>query len=123
MPETYSDVAALEALRWDGLLAADTDALATLFHDDLAYTHSNGLVDSKGVFLQRLASGGLRYLDISPSDQRITLHDNTAVVTGLVVLTTRAGDSQAVTPIRYTAVWTRGERWQHVAWHSSPASA
>lgn len=125
MEDPRSDITELEALRWDGLLDGDTATLAMLMHDDLAYTHSNGLVDTKEQFLARLTSGQLRYVDIFPSEQQVRLHGTTAVVTGHVVLTTGNAEQPLVTRVRYTAVWSRddGDRWRHVAWHSSPAAA
>lgn len=124
MKDSHSDIAVLEALRWDGLLDGDTAALDLLMHDDLAYTHSNGLVDTKAEFLGRISSGQLRYLDISPSDQVVRIHGSAAVVTGSVVLTTSAPDQPLVTPLRYTAIWSQEDnRWRNVAWHSSPATA
>ncbi len=123
MEDAHADIATLEALRWNGLRDGDTAALDALMHDDLAYTHSNGLVDTKTVFLERLTSGQLRYVDISPSDQTIRIHGAAAIVTGRVVLSTGSSEQPLVTPIRYTAVWARtGDQWRHVAWHSSPAT-
>ena len=36
--------------------------LATTFSDDLRYTHSNGIVDTKATFLDILVSGKTKYL-------------------------------------------------------------
>ncbi|WP_235736668.1 nuclear transport factor 2 family protein [Nocardioides alcanivorans] len=123
MEDHRSDIAALESLRWGALLDGDTAALEQLMHDDLAYTHSNGLVDTRTEFLTRLTSGQLRYADIETSDQSIRIHADTTVVTGHAVLTTGSTESRLITPIRYTAVWARtSDGWRHVAWHSSPAT-
>jgi len=117
-------VADLEQRRWRALVAGDLEELDRLFADDLTYTHSNGMVDTKQSYLGALRDGVFRYLDIDVDEP--TSHDfgSTVVVTGRAVPTSESADGRLVSPLRYTAVWAeRDGEWRFVAWHSCPVPA
>ena len=42
-------ILALETRRYAAMTSNSLDALADLFHDDMIYTHSSGVVDTKAV--------------------------------------------------------------------------
>ena len=60
--------AALEA-RGEALVAADVVALGAVLHDDLAYTHSNGDLDTKAGLIGKIESRQVRYqkVDVEPT--------------------------------------------------------
>lgn len=114
----------LEQHRWDALVAGDIDELDRLFADDMTYTHSNGMVDSKRSYLGALRDGVFRYVAIDVSES--TCHDfgSTVVVTGAAVATSESAQGRLVSPLRYTAVWSeQAGGWRFVAWHSCPVAA
>ncbi|MEI2711850.1 MAG: nuclear transport factor 2 family protein [Nocardioides sp.] len=118
---TRDEIERLERERWIALMGADLTTLASLYADDLVYTHSNGVRDTKESFLELLRSGTLRYVGLEPSATTINIHGELAVVTGDVAIEalTRAGTYEST--VGYTAVWARiGDDVMHVAWHSSP---
>jgi ketosteroid isomerase-like protein len=116
--ETVED---LERQRWIALMGVDLDRLARLYADDLVYTHSNGVRDTKESFLELLRSQTLRYTRLEPRESTINLYGDLAVVTGDVEIEALTATGVHETVVGYTAVWARvGDEIMHVAWHSSP---
>lgn len=65
----------------DALVKADVAALETLYHDDLVYTHSSGVVDTKASYIDAIKSGKTKYESFARDDIRVRLHGDTAIVT------------------------------------------
>lgn len=124
MTDTHSPVADLEDGRWKALVAGDLDELDRLFADDMTYTHSNGMVDTKQSYLGALRDGVFRYVDIDVQEPTSRDFGATVVVTGTAVVTTESARGRLVSPLRYTGVWSQQDGdWQFVAWHSCPVPA
>lgn len=124
MTNTLAPVADLEQRRWRALVTGDLEELDRLFADDLTYTHSNGMVDTKESYLEALRDGVYRYVDIDVAEP--TSHDfgGAVVVTGAAVVTSESAQGRLVAPLRYTAVWAeQAGTWQFAAWHSCPVPA
>ena len=110
----------IDQSRFRAMVADDLKTLAAVLADDLVYIHSDGDVDSKEEFLQRLRSGSLRYRSIEPTDVRLRTYGNTAVVTGRAKMAVTRGGSDRDFEIRYTAVYrARSNHWQLVSWQST----
>jgi ketosteroid isomerase-like protein len=121
MDET-TELLGLEARRCDAMIAADIDSLETLLSDRLTWTHSSARQDTKASFLAGLRAGGTRYLAMKRLDERVRVHGDVAVVTGLVEM--RASIKGEVKELRncYTNVWEKADgRWRMVAWQSTAA--
>lgn len=58
----------MDELRWKALTGNDLETLDRLFADDMTYTHSNGMLDSKHSYLGALREGVFSYLSIDVSD-------------------------------------------------------
>lgn len=111
----------LEEARWAALVAPDTEKLAELFDDDMVYTHSNGMPDSKPSYLTHLGAGTYRYSRIDREDVQIRLFGATAVVTGRARIISALKDGEFKVVARFSAVWARnGGRWRFVCWHACP---
>jgi ketosteroid isomerase-like protein len=65
----------------DALIKADTAALEALYHDDLVYTHSSGVVDTKATYIDSIKSGKTKYESFDRSEIRVRLHGDAAIVT------------------------------------------
>ena len=116
-------VRALEARRWDCLVEGDVDALEDLFDDGLAYTHSNGSLDTKASYLGHLRAGTFRYLSADVADVEVRVHGTTAVATGSARVVTAVGSANLTSKLRYTTTWTRsGQSWRQVSWHACPVA-
>ncbi len=124
MSDPMTEVEAAEDQRWAAQLAADTGALSELLADELSYTHSNGLVDTKASFLDAIANKVFDYRSADRSDVNLNVIGDTAVIAGRVAMLVVAGSREVNLDSRYSAVWARRDgRWQFVCWQSTPIPA
>lgn len=116
-----AEVKKLELQRFDAMVRGDTVLLGSLLAEDLTYTHTTGVVDSKARFLESLASGKLRYLAWKPDGMEVRLFgEATAVVTGRIDARVVANGKEASFLACYTSVYTkRHGRWLLAAWQST----
>jgi hypothetical protein len=113
----------LEDRRWAALTSSDTDALRRLFADEMSYTHSNAMVDTKDTYLAAIDDGRVAYKAVQRSDEVVRTFGDTAVVTGRAVIDAEAGGRLVQTVARYSAVWVcERDDWRFVCWHSTPAA-
>jgi ketosteroid isomerase-like protein len=121
---TIDDITALEERRWAALTSSDVDTLAALYSPDLAYTHSNGMPDSRDGYLAPIASGRVRYVAVNRSQEQVHDHGDLAVVTGRADMRVEADGTDLRPAMRYSAVWARtGGQWQLVCWHATALPA
>jgi uncharacterized protein (TIGR02246 family) len=115
-----STVALLEQRRLEAMTRGDVEALAPLLADDLTYTHSSGMTETKEQFLESLRSRRLQYVKVDREDVRVRTYGSTAVITGLARVVVRSEGKDRDLSLRFTDVWIkRGGRWQMVAWQST----
>lgn len=123
--ESASLIRALEQQRRMAMLAADTQALEALFDEGLLYIHSTGGRDSRASYLEKLASGAMRYETVTLDVIDIVARERFALLSGAMTATVRiAGAKPAVLDIasRYEAVWIRSaDGWRVVAMQSFAA--
>lgn len=110
-----------EGARFLAMTNVDFAALDTLLADDLLYTHTSGLSETKSAFLESLRSGRLRYVSIKPTELQVTpLGPDAAVVTGRSRMRLSSGTEVRDFDIRFTDVLVRhGRRWRTVVWQST----
>lgn len=119
-PAAREDVRDVNGTRFRAMVQNDLEHLAALLAEDLVYVHTDGAVESKAEFLQRLRSGALRYRSIEPTDVRVRTFGKTAVVTGRSQMAVTIAGADRELAIRYTAVYVvRGDRWLLVSWQST----
>ena len=117
---TTGDVRDVERARFRAMTDNNLDELSKFLADDLVYMHTNGDVESKSQFLERLRSGALRYRSIQPFDVTVRTYGDIAVVTGRSKMAVTSAGADRDFEILYTAVYaTRGGRWQLVSWQST----
>jgi uncharacterized protein (TIGR02246 family) len=120
LPDRSDRLREFDQSRFRAMVTNDLGTLAAVLADDLVYIHSDGEVDSKEEFLQRLRSGSLRYRSIEPTEVRVRTDGNTAVVTGRAKMAVTSGGSDRDFEIRYTAVYrASSDHWQLVSWQST----
>ena len=118
--DTTDELLGLEARRCDAMVAADIAALDRLLSNRLTWTHASAHRDDKASFLAALQAGRTRYLDIRRSEERVDLHGEMAVLTGLADMLASIGGEVVLLRNRYTNVWAKSEGgWQMVAWQST----
>ena len=111
----------LEEQRWAAQLGGDTTALGPLLADELSYTHSNGLVDSKASYLAAIEEKVFDYRRADRTDVATTVIGDTAMVTGRVAMEVVSRGRTVELDSRFSAIWVRrGDRWQFLCWQSTP---
>lgn len=124
MDVVTEEIEAVEQERWQAMLAADTEALDRLLADELTYTHSNGLVDTKASLLDAIAVKRFDYRSADRRDVSIAVVGDVAVITGRVAMLVVAGDREVHLDSRFSSVWARADdRWRFVCWQSTPLPA
>jgi ketosteroid isomerase-like protein len=107
--------------RVEALVNRDVVGLEKLLADDLTYTHSTGIKESRAEFLHRIQSGELKY-DFMQHETGVSvrMYGDTGVLTGTSRVKVRAGAQILNLHIRFTEVWVlkRGS-WRLVAWQAT----
>lgn len=110
----------VEMARYQAMIAADREALATFLSDDLVYIHSNGIRENKVQFLDAVEAGDIRYLSIQPLETQVRDQGRWAVLTGAVRMTVHTGGRQRSADLFFTAVYERVHRqWQLSSWQTT----
>jgi ketosteroid isomerase-like protein len=122
--DIVAQIHALEDQRFDAAVAGDLDTFGGLCDDELAYTHSNGVVDSREAYLKKCADGFYVYHRVDhPIDRVIVLGSDTAVVVGQMNADITAGGVDRQLTNNITAVWTRrASGWKLISHASTPRS-
>ena len=116
---TEKEILGLEEKRLAAMMAGDVGGLDKLSHPDLVYTHSSGAVDSRARWLEQLKSGHFRYKKITPSEQKVRIYGDTALVTGRAAIDIEVAGDPKLMNLSFLAVWTgtpQGPKF--VAWQS-----
>lgn len=104
------------------MMKNDFAALDKLMADDLVYSHSNGLVDSKQSYIDGLKSGKSAYYVIEYDHIKVKdLDANTALAFCKATFTTKAPDgNKQVMPLLLLHVFRKNNgQWQLVAHQSA----
>ena len=102
-----AEIRDLEERRYAAMKAGDIDVLEDLLHDDLAYMHSTGDLESKEGYLGGLRAGTSAYKRIDYDDQTIRVHDDLAMVFHHLVADAVFEGSERHLDNRLLAVWSR----------------
>jgi Domain of unknown function (DUF4440) len=108
--------------RFAAMIKADRPALEKLLADDLTYTHSSALFETKEQFIKSVTSGNIDYVSIQPSeaDWKVRVNGNTAIVNGVAAVNVIDTGKDLKIKIRYTTIHTnRGGNWQLQAWQAT----
>ena len=107
-------------------IAGDLVALSAMMMDDLTYTHSSGVEESKAQFLEGLKSGKYVYREITPRDRRVRVHGDAAVVSGPCHVVIEPGGKRTELDLYFTELYVKeAGQWRMALWHSTrlPAPA
>ena len=88
MGKAEQQVLQAENDRFAAMVKGDRAALEKLLSDDLTYTHSTALLETKEQFIESVTSGNIDYVSIVPSepDWKVRVNGNTAVVNGVAAV-------------------------------------
>lgn len=89
------------------LVAKDSVALSKVLADDVTYGHTNGMIQTKAELIRSVVSKEQDYKSIDPSDMKIRLFDNTAIVNmnAKIVLTYKNEPMEL--KMKITLVWVK----------------
>jgi ketosteroid isomerase-like protein len=119
-PQAEKEVmAAMETWR-QALLKKDGAALARLYHEDIRYGHSSGLVEDKKTAVNHIVTTKADYASVDLIDTKVSVHGNFALVNGRVnykqVTDGKANDVK----LHVLHVWVRTPQgWQMIGRQST----
>lgn len=102
----------------------DVDGLAAMMTDDLTYTHSSALTETKAEFLAGLKSGKYLYKEIVPKDRKVRVHGDSAIVSGPAHIVIEPGGQRTEIELYFTELYVKqGGRWKMALWQSTKLPA
>lgn len=107
-------------------IAGDVAGLAAMMTDDLTYTHSSGVEESKTEFLESLKNGKYVYREITPRGRKVRVHGDAAIVSGPCHVVIEPGGRRTEIDLYFTELYVKeAGRWRMALWHSTrlPAPA
>jgi ketosteroid isomerase-like protein len=119
-------VVAAHDARLAATIKGDVAALSAMMTDDLTYTHSSALTETKAELLAGLKSGKYVYREITPKDRRVRVHGDAAIVSGPAHVVIEPGGQRTEIDLYFTEIYVKeGGRWKMALWQSTrfPAPA
>jgi hypothetical protein len=114
-------VLAAEDRRYQAMLDTDLDVLDELCADELSYTHSNGVRDTKAEYFAKLREGYYVYHRIDHPVERVEVAGDAAVVVGRMTADLDSAGVRKTIDCLAVAVWTRsGSGWRLLAYAPTP---
>ena len=114
----------LEDQRFGAMIARDFAALEKLVHDELLYTHSSGLTDTRASWLESMKSGKTRYKSVSCTERKVRVLGEVALVTGRAAIEAEINGQPRSLKLLFLNAWARTPQgWKFVAWQSCPQPA
>jgi ketosteroid isomerase-like protein len=119
-----NEILGLEDKRFAAMTGKDWQALDALLHDQLLYTHSSGVTDTKAVCMDAMKAGRTVYKSAKQSDRKVRFYGDTALVTGKAAIEAEVNGQARSMRLCYLDVWTKTPQgWKFVAWQSTPQPA
>ena len=115
------EILALEDKRFAAMLAKDFGALERMVHEELLYTHSSGITDTKASWLDSMKSGKVKYKSASCSERRVRVLNDVALVNGRAHIEADIGGEPRTLKLLFLNAWAKTPQgWKFVAWQSCP---
>lgn len=113
-------VRAADDARIAAMRQPDKSALGAAFSDELRYSHSNGVVDTKASFIDVLVSGKTKYLGYDHVEREFTFPaPGIALMSGKARIQAESAKGKMDSVLAYLAVWKEeGGQWKFLAWQS-----
>ncbi len=111
-----------EQQRCAAMVANDPATLDAILDPRLHFSHANGGVDDKTVYLTKMASGRIVYTAIDWSEEVVApLADDVAMLTGRMETAVTVEGNAKLLKNRVISVWGRSEgKWRLIAFQSTP---
>ena len=124
--DTEQAVLAAHDKRIAATIAGDVAAVGGMMTDDLTYTHSSGVEESKAEFLEGLKNGKYVYREITPRGRKVRVHGDTAIVSGPCHVVIEPGGKRTEIELYFTELYVKeAGQWRMALWQSTrlPAPA
>ena len=116
-----SELRDLEQRRYTAMQAGDFDVLEDLLHEDLAYMHSTGELETKKSYLDGLRTGTSAYKTVNFDDQTIRVCGDLGLVFHHLEADVVFEGAERHLDNRLLAVWTRDTgKWRMIGLQSGP---
>ncbi len=113
-------VLAAQDARFAATIKADVAALGALMTDDLTYTHSSGVTETKAEFLDGVKNGKYLYRSIESKDRRVRLHGDAAIVSGTAHIVIEPGGKRTDIDLYFSELYVKeGSAWRMALWQST----
>ena len=114
----------VENERIRGLVHNDFAALDQILSDDLIYTHSTGVAETKAEYLGQLKSGQLKYQSMEHEGVVVRVYGDTAILTGRTKVRSVSRGQELNNDLRFIIVYVKQRgRWRMVSWQSTRISS
>jgi ketosteroid isomerase-like protein len=119
--EVEQAVLAAQDQRIKLLVSADLAKLGAVMTDDLTWTHSNAVVETKAEFLDAIKTGKYVYKGMAFDERRVRLHgDATAIVSGTTRVQVVTGGRDIEVKLRFTELYVKDKGgWKMALWQST----
>ena len=119
--KAVAEVLAADEARYAAMIARDFGALDRLLADDLSYSHSTAVTDTKAAYLAALRSGKYRYKAARNEGVTVRIRGTTAIVNGRAFIEVEVNGAPKSLAIVFLTVWVRTSAgWQMTALQSTP---
>jgi hypothetical protein len=100
----------------NALVAKDSVALSKVLAEDVTYGHTNAMIQTKAELIRDVVSLVQDYKSIEPSDMKIRIYDNTAIVNMNSKVLMNYQNQPLELNMKITFTWIRKDKdWQLVA--------
>lgn len=114
--DTEADLVALDKAWAAAVVANDVASVEKICAADLIYAHSNGVIDSYEVYMDRLRNKTSDYQSIDIGEISAKLYGDTAIVNARAAFRVLADGNQVHNDIAYTHVYLKRDgEWKMIA--------
>lgn len=100
----------------EALIDAKQETLDKLTMEALSYGHSNGKVDDKKTFIEKIVSGQSDFVSIDITDETLYMSGKTAIVRHTLKARTNDGGNPGEVQLKVLMVWKKkGRSWKLLA--------
>ena len=114
-----NEIQKLENQRFKAQIEKDSLTLKRILADDLIYTHSSAIVESKQEYINSIMKNRWDYREIVVEKNQVRVYKNTAIVNGIAKITIAQNDKLIEIRMSYTDVYIKRKQWQMVSWQST----
>ena len=121
--EKQDDLKQVQAERYAAMVNRDVKQLDEILADDLVYSHSDGMVETKEDFIKTIKSGYIQYFDLEDLEVEVRNRGNFAILNGVVQMDCILGNaSRGLVNLNFTAVYEKRDgKWILTTWQTTRA--